>query len=252
MKGSFHGMGRAEWSLVLLPAAAYLFALWGDFVYDDVSITVLQNPVLLGTASWKEIFTWDRPLRELTYLLDHALWGFHPLGYHIQNLLWHGVNALLVFILLQRLGVSRPLAWASALLFALHPVNTEAVAWISGRKELLCLFFELCACVAWLRAFPRVAESLPVRSLWSLASLAALVLALLSKQVAVMLPFLLLLCEAMAGRMQNSFSSGSSEISTPASSSSRSAGWMMHSFRRWFPWRAVPFLIVLFSFGFYF
>ncbi len=176
-----------------LPLLAYLPALTGDFVYDDNAITVVENPALRGEVSWLEILlTWDRPLREFTYMLDHAVWGFHPLGYHLQNLAWHAANVLLLFSFLQFLNLRYPICFVTALLFAAHPVNTEAVAWISGRKELICLFFELYACfffvyvVSW--------SSLPtLRTRLAYAGcLGALVLALLSKQVAVALPFLML------------------------------------------------------------
>ncbi|MFB3786841.1 MAG: tetratricopeptide repeat protein [bacterium] len=182
---------RLPW--LWLPLLAYAPALTGDFVYDDKAITVAENPALRGEVSWLEILlTWDRPLREFTYMLDHAVWGFQPLGYHLQNLAWHAANVYMLYFFLLFLGVNRTIGFITALLFTAHPINTEAVAWISGRKELICLFFELAACYGFVYAVSRTATSTPLARLAHAGSLAALVLALLSKQVAVSLPFLML------------------------------------------------------------
>lgn len=176
--------------LGIAAALLYFPSLFGDFVYDDKALTVEQNPALHGEASLPEILSWDRPLREFTYLFDHALWGFRPFGYHLQNIFWHTANTLLVYAFLQLLAVESRLAFCSALLFAIHPVDTESVAWISGRKELLCLFFELAACFFFIKTI--IPSS---KSPWTsyIACFSCCLLALLSKQVAVVLPFLLAL-----------------------------------------------------------
>ncbi|MEW6233954.1 MAG: tetratricopeptide repeat protein [Candidatus Omnitrophota bacterium] len=177
--------------LLFITAIVYSFSLPGDFVYDDVAITVVENPALTGEASLEEILSWDRPLREFTYMLDHALWGLHSAGYHLQNLLWHGANVLLLYYFLLLLGVNSRLAYAAALLFSIHPINVEAAAWISGRKELLCLFFELQSCFLFVHAAFRREDS--QTSWWIIygGSILACLCALLSKQVAVSIPVLL-------------------------------------------------------------
>ncbi|HQQ01153.1 MAG TPA: hypothetical protein PLY86_22070 [bacterium] len=170
--------------LTLACVAAYANSLNGEFVYDDVTLTVSENPFLNGLVGWREVLTWDRPVREFTYWLDHRIWGNRPFGYHLQNLFWHILNTLLLWRILRDLGVERWKACLAPLLFAIHPVNTEAVAWISGRKELLCLSFELCAVWSFLR-FLRA-------GVWchgyAVATILALFPALFSKQVAVVLP----------------------------------------------------------------
>lgn len=185
--------------IVLAASLPYAPAVTGEFVYDDVSITVTQNPAVTGEVSWLEVLTWDRPLREFTYRLDYRIWGMNPLGFHLQNLLWHAANAVLVFHLLLRMGTGTRVAPAAALLFAVHPVNTEAVAWISGRKELLCLFFELLACHAFLRAD---SPSPAARRGWFVVVIVSTVLALMSKQVAIMLPLLMALCAWASARLR--------------------------------------------------
>lgn len=176
--------------LILIPLLVYANSLTGEFVYDDREITVENNPALTGEASIGEILQWDRPLREFTYMLDHALWGWNPLGYHMQNLVWHIANVLLFHALLIRLGIASTLAFWCALIFSIHPIGCEAVAWISGRKELLCLFFELSACLFFLSAYRhnRLTSGAFQGCLVSCA------LALLSKQVAAALPLLIAVC----------------------------------------------------------
>ena len=117
--------------LVIVPWIVYALSIPGAFVYDDVALTVLDNPLLRGEVSILEAMTWDRPLRELTYLLDCALWGFNPIGYHIQNVMWHTANGLLIFWLVRLLGIKNGAPFFIALLFATHPINTE-----SGRMDI--------------------------------------------------------------------------------------------------------------------
>jgi len=170
--------------LILACIAVYANSLNGDFVYDDVTLTVLENPFLNGLVGWREVLTWDRPVREFTYWLDHKIWGNRPFGYHLQNLFWHVLSVFLMWRILRELGVEPWQACLAPLLFAIHPVNTEAVAWISGRKDLLCLFFELCAVWSFLR-FLRAGVWCHA---YAVVAILSLFLALFSKQVAVVLP----------------------------------------------------------------
>ena len=175
--------------LAIAPLVLYAFVIRGEFVYDDVAITVVENPALTGEASWLDVLSWDRPLREFTYMLDHALWGYNPIGYHLQNIAWHTANALMVYLLFGLMGVPTATAFWAALIFCVHPINVESTAWISGRKEQLCLFFELVSCACFVTALH---DHKSVYKRAYAASLIALVLALLSKQVAVAAPLLLL------------------------------------------------------------
>jgi tetratricopeptide (TPR) repeat protein len=85
-----------------------------------------------------------------TFLLEHALFGKRPLGYHLNNVLIHVANVILLFLFARRLRVSESAGLWAALFFAAHPAIAEAVHWVNGRSDSLCLLFVLAALIAWL------------------------------------------------------------------------------------------------------
>ncbi|MBZ0166249.1 MAG: hypothetical protein K8I00_05530, partial [Candidatus Omnitrophica bacterium] len=138
--------------LLLLGLLAYANAIHHPFVHDDV-VFILNNPhikdlspasvfrpkVIDGPAA-ELVNVYYRPLVELYYRLVAVLFGLHAWVFHLINILVHGVNAFLVFTLLKRCGVVRPNeALFIAVVFLVHPVQTEAVACISGISNLLLL-----------------------------------------------------------------------------------------------------------------
>lgn len=142
------------------------------------------------------------PVTWLTHGLDYVLWGMHPGGYHLGNVLLHAANGALFFVLAGRLlalalpgTAAVPLrlgAAAAALLFALHPLRAESVAWITERRDVLAALFYLLATLAWLRAAEDEAAR---RRRWYLASLGLFALGLLSKSMIVSLPLALLVLD---------------------------------------------------------
>lgn len=193
----------AGW-LALAIGAAYANVLQNGFVWDDVTL-VEQDERIRSLDHVGEIFAQDffehsneqvkygyyRPLVTLSYLLDHALWGSNPLGYHLTNLLLHWLACLALYAL--ALGVFAfewDAALVAALAFALHPVHVESVTWISGRTDVLATVAMLAAW--WLHgAAERQASAVRRRGLL-VASAGALLLALLAKELALVLPLLLL------------------------------------------------------------
>ena len=198
--------------LVLGTIVAYQPVWQAGFIWDD-DRHVTQNRLLLAPDGLKQIwFSLNSiqyyPMVFTTFRLEQALWGLNPAGYHWVNLLLHAASAVLVWRVLGRLNV--PGAWLAAGVFALHPVNVESVAWISERKNTLCMLFYLLSVLLYLRSEStretsakdeagKMAEGLPspsIRhppsSLFYWLSLGAFVLALLSKTAASPLPFVLL------------------------------------------------------------
>ncbi|MCC7509884.1 MAG: hypothetical protein IT464_10950 [Planctomycetes bacterium] len=149
------------------------------------------------------------PLRDLSYAVNYALDGYQPRGYHATNLLLHIFNALLVMLVAWRLTGRRWIGGVAGLLFALHPVHVESVAWLSSRKDLLATLFMLGSANLYLASrlgrghlMPSESFVARVRQSKRLAyslSVLLFVFALMSKMTAVVLPALLLLFELFRG-----------------------------------------------------
>ena len=184
---------RAHWSasaLVLAALAAYANAFLGAFQFDDFNVIVRQGAVH-SLPAWRDSMPGIRPLLKLSYALSWSAGGGGTFAFHAVNVALHAANALLVWALLQeiwrRAGIKEAAfaAFAGALLFALHPANTEAVTYISGRSVSMMAFFYLASVLAYLRGGPRW-----LSPLLFLAALA-------TKEVAATLPVALLLCDAL-------------------------------------------------------
>jgi hypothetical protein len=166
---------------VFLPTVGYGFVNWDDPWY------VLDNPLI---ASWSPANLWEiatrpavrnyAPITMFGYLIQHSLWGLWAGGYHLVNVLLHAVNAVLVYVLLRQLTASRFIAWTTAALFAVHPVQVETVAWISSFKGVLSGTFILASLICWLRPQPT-----PRHESWAIVFHA---LGLLAKAVAITIP----------------------------------------------------------------
>ncbi len=193
----------------LLAAICYLNTIPNQFVFDDLD-QVAHNPLVTQPASAGAIFKshyWQhvtpagklyRPLVVLSYALNHAVSGPSPAGYHLANLLLHAVCAGLVVLLGARLGLGNGSSLAAGLLFATHPIHTEAVASVVGRAELMAAAAVLAAWVIHL--------SSPRPGAGRAAAIATLFAAgLLSKENAVVLPALMLLTDLRRLRLGETF-----------------------------------------------
>jgi Tfp pilus assembly protein PilF len=179
---------------VVLACLVYLNALDNPFVYDD-RLTVVENPSIRQLGKIRGVLLHDlfRPVVNLSYAIDHAVWGLRPFGFHLTSLLLHLVNIVLLFVLARRVAsdsggeeASDGVAFTAATLLAVHPLMTEAVGYVSGRSELLCGIF-LMTSLLCLRSF-----LLTWRPLALVAGLVTWLAALASKELAIMLPVLLL------------------------------------------------------------
>src|SRR3972149_5784940 len=207
-------------ALVALAAfLAYLPALNGGFILDDDKL-LTDNRLIKATDGlyrfWCTTEAQDYwPVSNSTLWLEWRLWEINPSGYHVTNLILHIAESLLIWVLLRKLSI--PGAFLAAVIFAVHPVNVESVAWIASRKNLMAMFFFLFSILCYLKldiassstqehryrtTSPLTSRPSPLapghhvsgRSpLWYLLCLAAFVLAMLSKGSVVILPVLLLL-----------------------------------------------------------
>ncbi len=179
----------AVFALILIATfAAYFPALTGEFLWDDAGhVTSPSLQSWSGLARiWFEVGVTQQyyPLLHTAFWIEHRLWGDAPAGYHLINLLWHVTSACLLIELLRRLAI--PGAVLAGLIFALHPVCVESVAWISEQKNTLSTVFCLAAALAWLRfEDERRPARYTIATLWFLA-------ALLTKTVTATLPAALL------------------------------------------------------------
>lgn len=183
-------LGWASLVIVLLTGAAYGPALRAGFIWDDDD-HLTANPAVAAPDGLQRIWSSLRvsryyPLTLTSFWLQHKLWGLNPKPYHAVNVALHAINGVLLFLVLRRLAI--PAAWLGALLWTLHPVNVESVAWITELKNTQSGLFFFCA-VLWYLRFEAAG-----RRRWYLLAVAGGAAAVLSKPSTVVLPVVLLLC----------------------------------------------------------
>jgi Tfp pilus assembly protein PilF len=191
--------------LLLLAVAPYFNTLDNGFVYDDNN-EVLTNPYIRSFSHVGEIFStrilahlgargatnYYRPISIFGFLICYKLFGLLPYGFHLANVVLHALIVALLFGLSRRLFHDEWLAFIAAAIFALHPIHTESVAWVSGVTDLDLAVFYLAT--FWL--FLASARPHGGRSEWMhLGMVGSFILALLSKEQAVTLPLLATLFE---------------------------------------------------------
>jgi tetratricopeptide (TPR) repeat protein len=193
---------------------AFLPALQNGFVNWDDQKNLTNNPMYRGLG-WTQL-TWMfggnsadfyMPLTWFTFAVDYTVWGMNPSGYHLTSLILHAVNAGLFYFVALRLlnlprgaGASRDVgsragAAFAALLFSLHPLRVESVAWATERRDVLSGLFYLLAVLAYLRACEPRPPGERRAGAWYWVAVAAAACALLSKPMAVSLPVVLVLLD---------------------------------------------------------
>jgi len=201
-------------ALALITFSAFLPALGNGFVRWDDDRNLLENPSYRGLRptqlTW--MFTTIHmghyiPVTWMTLGLDFVVWGMNPVGYHLTSLLIHSASACVFYLVAVRLlraasptiedgGVGLRLGAAfAALLFSVHPLRAESVAWVTERRDVLSGVFYLLTVLAYLRFAETHGRGRPGAWLWYLGSLGLGALALLSKSIAMSLPLILLLLD---------------------------------------------------------
>jgi tetratricopeptide (TPR) repeat protein len=183
--------------LFLGTLSLYYPALKNGFVnYDDPAYFTSNWHVQQGLSSrnvaWAFTSTTEanwHPLTWVSHMLDVQLFGLRPAGHHVQSVLWHALNVVLLFLMLAKATEFVGRSAVVSALFAFHPLNVESVVWVAERKTVLCTFFFLLALGAygWYVTKPRAGRYLLVTLLFALG--------LMAKPMAITLPFALLLLD---------------------------------------------------------
>ncbi len=188
--------------VLLVTAVVYSSALQNGITYIDDDMYLLKNPFLRDfsfkgvKAIFSSFYEFNyHPLTTLVWLLEFKLFGLNPLPYHSFNVLVHLANILLVYTLARRLSGKDVTGLVVAILFAVHPLHVESVAWISEMKGLLCGLFYFLSLIYYLKY---VDGGFKKKDL--VAVLLLFVAALLSKSAAVTLPFVMLVIDIYRGR----------------------------------------------------
>ena len=202
--------------IVLSCFASYFNALLNGFVYDDV-FQVVENHWIKNTRYLPDILVqgvWGfarggnpsnyyRPVMHLLYMVNYHIFGLHPWGFHLVNILFHTGVSLLVFLvaafLFRKLKSTSYLvpSFIAAILFATHPIHTEVVTWVAGIPDLSFTFFYLLSFYLYARSQERGSHSAGGLTVYSLISF---FLATFSKETALTLPLILIAYDSVFGK----------------------------------------------------
>ncbi len=189
--------------ILIITTSVHINTLGNQFIWDD---TILITPNYL-IKDWKylpDIFTttifqttygttnFYRPLQSLSYMFDYSFWRLNPFGYHLTNVIFHLLNTLLVFVLTKFISKNKTVSFIASLLFGINAIQTETVAYISSRADLMCIFFLLLSFIAYIVYIKRLNQK-NQHIQYYLLSLLSFILAILSKEIALALPLLLIL-----------------------------------------------------------
>jgi len=184
--------------VILLILATYANSFQNEFVWDD-GFLILENSSIM---SWKYAWihfavdlyhsfsNYYRPIQMITYMIDFSLWRLNPFGYHLTNTLLHIIVSLSLFMLLKLLTEDARIAFVGTLFYAVHPAHTAAVTYIAGRADLLATLFLLLSLLLFHTHFKTQGKYAAV-FLYA-GSLISFLLALLSKEIAVVFPAVIL------------------------------------------------------------
>jgi len=168
------------------------------FVNDDLRLIYISSPLSVNSIS--DFFTssggWFaglyRPIIRIIFYMEHSLYKLNPAGYHLTNVLFHTSVTIMVFYFTRILTDSGKAGSFAALIFAIHPLHTEAVTWISGRGDLIFTFFYLLALLGFIKYISLERKKV----IYLIVSACCFLLSLLSKESAITLPVILFITEA--------------------------------------------------------
>jgi protein O-mannosyl-transferase len=184
--------------IICVSIIVYANSLRNEFVWDDEGL-IVQNENVKSRYFLPRIFSihlahginqtsnFYRPIQILSYLLDYSVWKLNPFGYHLTNLLLHTINAILVYILIYLFVKDKIISLITSLIFTVHPIHTSVVSYISGRADLLAAFFVFLS----LALFILYTSAIRRNILFYIGSIVGFILALLSKEISIVFPLLL-------------------------------------------------------------
>ncbi|MCX7716053.1 MAG: tetratricopeptide repeat protein [Endomicrobia bacterium] len=206
--------------LTCISGLIFINTLWNPFMWDDIGLIDmianekyqkhLNNPLFFLTASyWKEYRQFHdvdayvpvAPMRTLSLNLDYKLWKRRPFGYHLTNMILHIINTILVYFFSLSLFVKIPsyntqlVSLFTGLFFATHPMHTETVAWVKNRVDLITSIFFILSLILFIKYESQQRREVKINFLQFFiffSSILCYILALLSKEIAVVLPAVLL------------------------------------------------------------
>ncbi|MBL4707546.1 MAG: tetratricopeptide repeat protein [Flavobacteriales bacterium] len=198
---------RFSWILAVLfsmftlyPTLENNWVNWDDegYVLQNTLVTSLNSEGIQAIFSEPNIVGNYHPFTVMSLAVDYAIDGFNPTVYHTHNLLLHLCNVLLVFLLIYKLWRNYRMAFLVAILFGIHPLHVESLAWISARKDVLYCFYLLTGLLLYLRFINSKVQR--KRFLYYGLCILFLIFSLLSKSMAIVFPVYLLLIDYLKNR----------------------------------------------------
>jgi cytochrome c-type biogenesis protein CcmH/NrfG len=196
--------------VLFITAITYLGTLRFGFAYDDEP-QIRTNPFIKSwqyvpeyfvSSVWKQVFpltsgNYYRPMFLLWTRVNYAVFGLHEMGWHLTTVLLHVLVTWLVFCVVKKLTGRFTVAWLTAIIFGVHPMHHEVVAWVSGTTESLFAAMFLAAFLAYLNSLEGAKTN------WMIVSAFLYGLALLCKETAIVLPALVFVCAWISGSSQD-------------------------------------------------
>jgi len=203
--------------IILAAALSYLNSIHNEFIWDDEDF-IVKNSTIKDWRSWPRVFTENmiygarkgsnfyRPLQSLSHGADYILWKDNPAGHHAANIIFHILAGIAAYLMLRKI-FSVNLAFLAALFFTTHPVQTEAVTYLSGRSDPMAAFFIILTLLFFERNI--------------VLSCVSFGLAILSKESALITPFLIILYSYFSTRPPRRTRSKNNSNSVRANEASR-------------------------------
>ncbi len=183
-------------SIALAVIIPYFNSLQNPFIWDE-EVIIIKNPIIKDWQYLPYLFKTDiftrpiteggfyRPIYMISFMVNYHLWGLDVVSYHLFSVVLHILNALLLYVLLLKLGLRKKVAWLSSALFAVFPVNSEAVTPIATRDGLIASLLSLLCILFFINGTKR-------SRLYFLWSVLIFILAVFTKESILVLPFIIM------------------------------------------------------------